>query len=226
MTERLTLYHALTALSARAHTIQSDIAREPVQSRSDTLATLPPYTSPRQDGKQKDWDKQSQTPGSILGIPFEASPGEKSKNNANTSWLPYPTVASPEASPISPSKRISGTLNLDESSKSSLDSLFTSPGTSSGTASSTFRSPFTSPDLPSRDGAERLRQDSVYSEFSLDSFSPQILLQNLKNTSMCVSSLSYHHKATQLTRVHQHPGKEEPKTVQKARRDDRDFPQL
>lgn len=226
MTERLTLYHALTALSARAHAAQLDVPRESVQSRSDTLATLPPYISPKQDGKQKDWDKQPQTPGGILGIPFEASTGEKSKDNANTSWLPYPTVASPEAGPISPSKRISGTLNLDDSSKSSLDSLFTSPGTHSRTASSTFISPFTSPDIPSRDGAERLRQDSVYSEFSLDSFSPQHLLQNLKDTSMCVSSLPYLHKATQLTRCHQHPGTEEPKAVQKARRDDRDFSQL
>ena len=191
VTERLTLYHPLTALSARAHTPQSDIPREPVPSRSDTLATLPPYTSPRQDGKQKGWDEQPQTPGSLLNIQLEASPGERSKNDAYKSWLPSPTVASPELSPITSSKRDSGTLNLDESSKSSLDSTFTSSGTGSETASSTFRSPFASPDLPSRDGAERLRHDSVYSEYSLDNFSPQNLLQNLKDTSMCVSSLLY-----------------------------------
>lgn len=190
------------------------------------MATLPPYTPPKQDRTQKDWDKQPQTPGSILDISLEASPGEKSKNNATKSWLPSPMVASPEISPISSSKMISGTLNLDESSKSSLDSPFTPSGTRSGTASSTSRSPFTSPDLPSRDGAERVRQDSVYSEFSLDSYSPQYLLQNLKDTSMCVSSLPYPNKATKLTRYHQHPGKEEPRTVQKARRDDRDFTQL
>ena len=310
VTERLTLYHALTALSARAHALQVDIPREPVPSPSDTLATLPPYTSPKregkqlqvdiprkpvpspsdtlatlppytspkregkqlqvdiprkpvpspsdtlatlppytspkQEGKQKDWDKQPQTPGSIFGIPLEASPGDKSKDNGDaccwpfptvaSSWLPYPTVASTEAGPISPSKRISSAL--------SLDGPFTPSGARSGTASSTSRSPFTSPDLPSRDGAERIRQGSVYSEFSLDSSSPQYLLQNLysefsldssspqyllqnlKNTWMCVSSLLYLHKATQLIRCHQHAGKEERKTVQKARRGDRDIPRL
>ena len=186
MTERLTLYHVLTALSARAHTPQMDIPREPVPSRSDTLATLPPYTSPKQDGKQKDWDKQPKTPGSILGIPLEASLDEKSKNIAKKPWLPSPTVASPEFSPIFSSKRISGTLNLDEFSGSSLDSPFTPSGTPAGTASSTSRSPFTPPDLLWRDSAERVRQDSVYSEFSLDSFSPQNLLQKLKDTWMCV----------------------------------------
>ena len=278
VTERLTLYHALTALSARAHALQVDIPREPVPSpsdtlatlppytspkregkqlqvdiprkpvpsRSDTLETLPPYTSPKQEGKQKDWDKQPQTPGSIFGIPLEASPGDKAKDNADaccwpfptvaSSWLPYSTVASTEAGPISPSKRISSAL--------SLDGPFTPSGARSGTASSTSRSPFTSPDLSSRDGAERIRQGSVYSEFSLDSSSPQYLLQNLysefsldssspqyllqnlKNTWMCVSSLLYLHKATQLIRCHQHAGKEERKTVQKARRGDRDFPQF
>ena len=278
VTERLMLYYALIALSARAHALQVDIPREPVPSpsdtlatlppytspkregkqlqvdipgkpvpsRSDTLETLPPYTSPKQEGKQKDWDKQPQTPGSIFGIPLEASPGDKSKDNGDaccwpfptvaSSWLPYPTVASMEAGPISPSKRISSAL--------SLDGPFTPSGARSGTASSTSRSPFTSPDLPSRDGAERIRQGSVYSEFSLDSSSPQYLLQNLysefsldssspqyflqnlKNTWMCVSSLLYLHKATQLIRCHQHAGKEERKTVQKARRDDRDIPQL
>ena len=276
--ERLMLYHALTALSARAHALQGDIPRGPVPSpsdtlatlppytspkregkqlqvdiprkpvprRSDTLETLPPYTSPKQEGKQKDWDKQPQTPGSIFGIPLEASPGDKSKDNGDaccwpfptvaSSWLPYPTVASTEAGPISPSKRISSAL--------SLDGPFTPSGARSGTASSTSRSPFTSPDLPSRDGAERIRRGSVYSEFSLDSSSPQYLLQNLysefsldssspqyllqnlKNTWMCVLSLLYLHKATQLIRCHQHAGKEERKTVQKARRDDRDIPQL
>ena len=189
-----------------------DIPREPAPSRS---ATLPPYSSPEQEGKQKYWDIQPQTPNSILGMPFEASPGDKSKNNADAYCWPFPMVASPEASPMSPSKRISSAL--------SLDSPFTPSGSRSGTASSSSRSPFASPDLPSRDGAERFRQGSVYSEFSLDDISPQHLLQDLKDTSMCVSSLLYPRKATQLTRCHQQLGQEEPRKVQEIRRDDRDF---
>ena len=187
------LYHVLIAFSDRAHTAQAvDTPREPVQSRSDTLATLPPYTSPKQDGKQKDWEKQPQTPGSILDIPLGTSPGEKWKNT-NESWLPSPTVASPEFGPTSTSNRMSG-VSLGESSISNPDSRFTPSRTTSGTASSIFRSPFVSPDLLSRDGAERVRHDSVYSEFSLDTFSPQHLLQNPKEASMCVSCLHYYHK--------------------------------
>ena len=192
-----------------------DIPREPAPSRS---ATLPPYSSVEQEGKQKDWDIQPQTPDNIFGIPLEPSPGDKSKNNADACGWPFPIVASPEAGPVSPSKRISSTL--------SLDGPFTPSGTRSGTASSSSRSPFASPDLPSRDSTERFRQGSVSSEFSLDNFSSQYLLQDLKNTSMCVSSLFYPRKATQLTICHQQPGQEEPREVPKTRKGDRDFPQL
>lgn len=188
------LEHVLIAFSDR------DTPREPVQSRSDTLATLPPYTSSRQDGKQKDWEKQPQTPGSILDIRLGTSPGEEWKHK-DESWLPSPTVASPEFGPTSSSNRMSG-VSLGESSISSPDSRFTPSRTTSGTASSIFRSPFMSPDLLSRDGTERVRHGSVYSEFSLDTFSSHNLMQNLKEASVCVLSVPYHHKVTQLTRWH------------------------
>ena len=202
MTKRLTPCHVLIAFSDRTHPTQAtDAPREPVPSRSDTLATLPPYTTPKQDGKHKDWDKQPQTPGSLLHIPLGASAGEKWKNT-NEPWLPSPTVASPDFGPTSSPKRMSGALNLDESWKSSPDSRFTPSRTTSGTTSSMFTSPFVSPDIPSRDGTERLRHDSVYSEFALDTFTPQHLLQNLREASMWVSSFHYHHKVAQLTAWH------------------------
>lgn len=177
------------------------------QSRAETFATLPPYTSPRLGPSDARENSMPLRPSGLLGInrevgiePVDSRWRDASPDNPihleNSGQAALPVIAS--MTQVSPELRPHAELDTGGlkplGSRRNTQVQVAAPSSSSiGSSSLYSRSPFTpimtsrssmiSPDLPPLEDPQRQRQDSL---LVLDEITPEDTMQDLRGVTMWV----------------------------------------